>query len=210
MSKEFRFPLLPPTRLNNPHQSNTLPPILISAGYRPLQRHPVQHLLPSPQVSPRTPEGPTMSSQQSKSDDPGQKLTEFSTLMLLLRAACALNAGSAEEVSMISTPGVGSFGVSEIDDPLLAPLEAMAAILVQHGEVIVASYTVEAGAVVVVNLCTLAAKDSVIMNPDPLTPKDSVVANPDPLTPKDSVLTNPDTTLTSIQDSNIPDSIVPV
>ena len=150
-----------------------------------------------------------MSSQQSKSDDPGQKLTEFSTLMLLLRAACALNAGSAEEVSMISTPGAGSFGVSEIDDPLLAPLEAMAAILVQHGEVIAASYTVEAGAVVVANSCTLAAKDSVIMNPDPLTPKDSVVANPDPLTPTDSVLTNPDTTLTSIQDSDVPDSVVP-
>ena len=54
----------------------------------------------------------------------------------------------------------------------------------------------EAGAVVVANSCTLAVKDSVIMNPDPLTPKDSV-------------LTNPDTTLTSIQDSDVPDSVVP-
>jgi hypothetical protein len=85
--------------------------------------------------------------------------------------------------------------VPKIDDPLLAPLEAMAAILVQHSEVIVAGYTVEAGAVVIADLCTLAAKASIIMNPDPLTPKDSVVVNPD-------------TTLTSIQDSDVPDSIV--
>ena len=207
MSKEFRFPLIPPTHSNNPHQSDTLPPIPISVGYRPLQHH-LQHL-PSPKVSPRTPEGPTMSSQQSKSEDKGQQPTEFSTLMLLLRAACVFNAGSNAEVCLISTQATESFGVPEIDDPLLAPLEALAAILVQHSEVIAASYTVEAGAVIAANLCILTARDSVVMNPDPLTPKDSIVANPDPSTPKDSIVTKPDTTLTSEQESDIPDSAVP-
>jgi hypothetical protein len=110
---------------------------------------------------------------------------------------------------MISTQATESFRVPKIDDPLLAPLEALAAILVQHIEVIVASYTVEAGAVIAADLCILTAKDNVFMNPDPLTPKDSIIANPDPLTPKDSVVTKPDTTLTSEQESDIPDSAVP-
>jgi hypothetical protein len=85
------------------------------------------------------------------------------------------------EVS-ISTQATESFGVHKIHDPLLAPLEALAAILVQHSEVIAASYTLEAGAVIVVDLDTLA-------------PKDSVVANPD--------------TVTSKQESDIPDSVIP-
>ena len=119
-----------------------------------------------------------MSSEQSKSED---KPAEFSTLMLLLRAACTLNAGSNAEVS-ISTQATESFGAQEIHDPLLAPLEALAAILVQHGEVIAASYTLEAGAVIVADSGTLA-------------PKDSVVANTDTLTLK--------------QESNIPDGVVP-
>jgi hypothetical protein len=40
------------------------------------------------------------------------------------------------------------FGVDDLDDLLLAPLEAMAGILVQHGEVLAASYTLEAGRVI--------------------------------------------------------------
>ena len=67
-----------------------------------------------------------MSSQQSKSEDKGQQPTEFSTLMLLLQAACVFNASSNAEVCMISTQATESFEVPKIDDPLLAPLEALA------------------------------------------------------------------------------------
>lgn len=72
--------------------------------------------------------------------------------------------------------------MQDIHDPLLAPLEALAAILVQHGEVIAASYTLEAGAVIVADSDTLIGKDSIIADPD---------------------------TLTSKQDSDIPDSVAP-
>ena len=96
----------------------------------------------------------------SECSDQGQQplATEFSTLMLLLRAACTLNARHSPSHAEISISNAEPFGVDQLDDPLLAPSEALAGILVQHGEVIAASYTPEAGGVVFTNSDTLTPK----------------------------------------------------
>jgi hypothetical protein len=50
-----------------------------------------------------------------------------------------LHAKMPESNSEVSISTADEFGVDLLDDPLLAPLEALAGILVQHGEVIAAS-----------------------------------------------------------------------
>ena len=134
-----------------------------------------------------------MSSEWSKSVDKGQSLTEFSTLMLLLHTACMLHAKMPESNSEVSISTADEFGVDLLDDPLLAPLEVLAGILVQHGEVIVASYTLEAGRVIFMTSDTLT--DGLVEDPV----KDSDV--PDSIVPgsfmRDKVNTNDSSNLPS-------------
>jgi hypothetical protein len=124
-----------------------------------------------------------MSSERSKSVDKGQPPTEFSTLMLLLRAACMLHAKMPQSNPEVSISTADEFGVDLLDDPLLAPLEALAGILVQHGEVIAASYTLEAGGVIFTTSDTLT---------------EGLVEDPVKGLVKDPV-----------EDSDVPDSVVP-
>lgn len=64
-----------------------------------------------------------------------------------------LNANSMSQSNAeVSISTAELFGVDERDDPLLAPLEAMGSTLFQHGEVMVASYTLKAGRVLIVML----------------------------------------------------------
>lgn len=128
-----------------------------------------------------------MSSERSKSVDKGQPPTEFSTLMLLLRAACMLHAKMPESNSEVSISTADEFGVDLLDDPLLAPLEALAGILVQHGEVIAASYTLEAGGVIFTTSDTLT--DRLVEDPVKGLVK-GLVKDP-------------------VEDSDVPDSVVP-
>jgi hypothetical protein len=105
--------------------------------------------------------------------DKGQQPTEFSTLILLLRTTCMLKAKPNGEIS-IHNPE--PFGVDLLDDLLLAPLEALAGILVQHGEVIAAGYT-EAGAVII---SSTSVQDSGVAEsdvPDAVLPENFMKVN---------------------------------
>ena len=86
-----------------------------------------------------------------------------------------------EPNSEVSISTADEFGVDLLDDLLLAPLEALAGILVQHGEVIAASYTLEAGGVIFTTSDTLT---------------DGLVEDPVKGLVKDPV-----------EDSNVPDSV---
>ena len=76
------------------------------------------------------------------SDQVDQHLSEppeFSTVMLLLHATCILNAQKSDSKSEVFTSKIR--GCEERSHNVsLAPLEALAAILVQHAEVIAVSY----------------------------------------------------------------------
>jgi hypothetical protein len=90
----------------------------------------------------------TLDEGTDKLDKAPPEPTEFSTLMLLLRAASLFNAKKWN--GEVSTPTLAACQESECSrsEVVLAPLEALAAILVQHGEVIAVSYMSDTNAVV--------------------------------------------------------------
>jgi hypothetical protein len=105
------------------------------------------------------------------SDSEDQPPIEFSTLMILLRAASIINAKKTDGEVSIPRAVLGEGQAEEENKGTFTSLEAMAAILVQHGEVIATSYISELGAVVVTDSETAisnAVKESDI--PDSVLP----------------------------------------
>ena len=126
--------------------------------------------MPSDELA--TPAIACQTSPESASTSDEQPPIEFSTLMRLLHAASIINAKRMDgEVSIPRTALGEGQAEEEEDKATFTPLEAMAAILVQHGEVIATSYTSKIGAVVVTDSDTAtsnAVKESDV--PDSILP----------------------------------------
>jgi hypothetical protein len=109
--------------------------------------------------------------QTSPDPDEDQPPIEFSTLMILLRAASIINAKKMDWQVSIPRAVLGEGQAEEENKVSFTSLEAMVAILVQHGEVITTSYISELGTVVVTDSDTTtsnAVKESDI--PDSILP----------------------------------------
>ena len=128
----------------------------------------------------------TTSISMPDSDDkgPGEQPTEFSTLTLLLCSVCLLN--TKMQTAEASIPGIEGFRVGPLDDPFFTPLEALAAILVQHGEVIATSYALETGRIV-------------FMDPDTTSSNAA----------RHSYVEDSNIQGSNIPDSDVPDNVIP-